>query len=260
MEYKVSVILPCYNAEDTLYETLVSINSQSMQGFELVIVNDGSKDLTLQIIQSFPFRSDIRLKLISRENKGFLKSLVEGVNASEGELIARIDADDVWEENHLSTLVPFFKDIRLVLAGSNATIINRQGIIVGKTNLPCGDSEIRRRLLKDNVFIHSSVVFRKEAYVKTVGYLCGNDEKSMHIADYNLWVELSALGDICNISECTLKYRYLENSMSRSVNRTNNYKARLAVQKKAYTLYREHFFYYLICLSKTYIRIIQSYL
>lgn len=260
MEQKISIVLPCYNAASTLNETLESINRQLLEEFELVIINDGSKDSTLQIIKSFPFRNGIKVNLISRENKGFLKSLAEGINVCEGDLIARIDSDDIWEKNHLSLIVPYFKDEKLVLVGSNATIINSKGEVLGKTSLPCTDKEIRRRFLNDNVFVHSSVVFRKEAYLKTTGYLCGNDEKAMHIADYNLWVELSAFGKVCNINECTLKYRYLDNSMSRTVNRKNNYEARLSVQKKAYSIYKMHFFYHLFCVTKTYMRIIQAYL
>ncbi|MBO5631699.1 MAG: glycosyltransferase family 2 protein [Aeriscardovia sp.] len=258
MNYQISVVLPCFNAEKTIIETLTSINNQTLSTFEVIIINDGSEDKTLDLLEKFQFRDKINKVIISRPNKGFLYSLSEGIERSAGDIIARIDSDDIWSQNHLEMLISKMKYENLVLVGSNAYIIDSKGNEIGSTDLPTEDRDIRRQLLKDNMFVHSAVLFNKNAYLKTIGYLCGHDEKSMHIADYNLWVELSSIGKVGNVKDLTVKYRYQETSMSRTVNRVNNYKARLFVQNKAYRMLGGDYLFYLSCSIKTHIKILQN--
>ena len=118
---RISVVLPCYNAEATLTETLDSINSQSLRSFELIAVDDGSKDCTRCILENYRFREGISFRLVSRENRGFIRTLEEGIGLSSGDIIARIDADDLWMPDHLSLLDSLFcADKDVVLAGTNA--------------------------------------------------------------------------------------------------------------------------------------------
>ena len=108
----ISIVLPCYNSQKFIYDTLVSINNQDYNGpLELVCIDDGSTDNTLQIVKKFKFNNKIELVLISRKNKGFLYSILEGVEKSKSEFIARIDSDDIWLPNHLSVLMSYFKKI-----------------------------------------------------------------------------------------------------------------------------------------------------
>lgn len=252
----VSVVLPCYNCEKTIVETLESINNQVYESFQLVIIDDGSSDSTKKIIERFPFSPNVDVILVSRPNKGFLPTMIELVNLAKGDFLARIDADDVWESNHLSLLMnEFLQDPNLVLIGSNANIIDSKGKFLSKTNFPLTKESILKRFLNDNPFIHSSVIFKKSVYSKTCGYLCGDDDKSTHIADYNLWLEMSKLGNIKNLSEATLSYRYQSVSLSRNINRKRNYQARLWVMNKAYKMYGQHTFYYLLNVLKVRLRI-----
>lgn len=256
-QINVSVVLPCYNGADTLQETLDSINIQSYPVFECVIINDGSKDSTIHIINNYKFRKGISKIVIDRENKGFLASLEEGIEKSSGFLIARIDADDLWSVDHLQSIVNCFRnDEELVLVGTNALVIDDSGNVITKTTLPLSNRDIRRYLLKDNAFVHSSVVFRRDAYYKTSGYLCGSGEFYKHISDYNLWTELSLIGKVCNLKTESVSYRFLENSMSRTINKAINYKARRYVMCKAYKGIHLNFFYFLINLIKVDLKII----
>lgn len=254
----VSVVLPCYNSENTIISTLMSVNQQTLQKFELVIINDGSTDRSGSYIDDFVFREGISVKIISRENKGFLQSLVEGIEYSKGEYIARLDADDIWLPEHLKQCYTYLSDNpQSVLVGANAYYINENNEDIGKSHQLEHDTELRRGLLKDNQFIHSSVVFKKEAYLKTVGYLCGNDISAMHIADYNLWVEMSRYGLIANLPDFTLKYRVAPTSMSRSIHKVENYCARKQVMKKAYAFHKSSFLYFLYNILKVDLRIFQ---
>ena len=111
---------------------MVSINNQDYNGpLELVCIDDGSTDNTLQIVKKFKFNNKIELVLISRKNKGFLYSILEGVEKSKSEFIARIDSDDIWLPNHLSVLMSYFKK-SVVLVGSKPILIDEYGHIIGE--------------------------------------------------------------------------------------------------------------------------------
>ncbi len=251
----VSIVLTAYNAEATLLQTLNSIKNQTYKDFELIFIDDGSKDGSLKIAEDFFKKKEINMKIIHRENKGFLYSLIEGIYNSNGNYIARIDADDIWEYNHLYLILKEFKkNGSLVLCGSNAIFVNNVNKIVGKTNLPLKDSEIRKYMLRDNPFIHSSVVFKKEVYNKTCGYLI-NEECAKLISDYNLFFELSKKGQCMNIAEYTVLYRILDNSMSRNIDKCINYNARLKIMKKVFMFYKKKFLYYFINSFKVKIKI-----
>lgn len=253
----ISVILPVYNAATTIKETLDSINYQDYKrDFELIIVNDGSKDSTLEIIKAYSFNNRIHLRMISRENKGFINSLTEAINNSQGDIIARIDSDDVWEKNHLSLITDcFIKNPKVVLIGSNAIVIDKEGKFIKETNCLLQDKQLRKELCHDNPFIHSSVLFKKDAYFKTCGYNCGKGSFFEQIADYNLWFELSKHGQIMNIPEYTLKYRFLQSSMSRKIDYTSNYLSRIYMEKKVWKYYKRNTSFFLKSLLGSYLKL-----
>lgn len=239
---KVSVILPCKNGSKYLNETLISINKQTIP-LELIFIDDGSTDESLSIFQNFKFNSLIQTKYISRESKGFSKSLSEGIELASTNYIARIDSDDVWFSNHLEMIVTEFQnDEKLVLVGSQAIIINEKSDEIGFYEVPIADYDLRKYLLKDSPFIHSSVVFRLDKYKLTCGYCCFNELEI--VTDYNLWFEFSKIGEIKNFSVPTIYYRKLKNSMSRDLKLIENYKARLLIMEKASKYYFPKFYFY----------------
>ncbi len=256
---KISIVLPCYNAENTILDTLNSIVQQIYKNFELIIINDGSTDKSLEIIKDFVLKNNIANKIISRKNKGFLYSLHEGIMNAKGKYIARIDADDLWKPNHLNLIKKEFdQNVNLVLVGSNAIYIDENMKELRKSHQPETKEDIIKHMMNDSAFIHSSVVFKKEAYMKTPGYLIGKDEASKHIADYNLWFELSKIGDCKNIKIHTVLYRVLENSMSRQLDKCINYQSRLKIMKKVYKYYEKYHINYIINRIKIQLRIIQN--
>ena len=94
MSELISVILPVYNGEKYLKESIESILNQTYTNFEFIIIDDGSKDSSLEIIKEYE-KEDERIIVISRENKGLVASLNEGIATAKGKYIARMDADDV---------------------------------------------------------------------------------------------------------------------------------------------------------------------
>src|SRR5574338_867068 len=94
----ISVILPVYNGEKTIQETIESVLQQTFEDFELIIINDGSQDATLHQVSTL---SDARIKVFSYPNAGVSASRNRGIAQAEGEYIAFIDADDLWTPDKL---------------------------------------------------------------------------------------------------------------------------------------------------------------
>jgi glycosyltransferase involved in cell wall biosynthesis len=94
----ISVIIPVYNGEKTIQETIKSVLQQTFTDFELIIINDGSTDSTLEKIAQF---KDDRIKVLSFPNKGLATSRNRGITNSHGDYLAFIDADDLWTQDKL---------------------------------------------------------------------------------------------------------------------------------------------------------------
>ncbi len=194
----VSILLPVYNMENYIRNSIKSIFKQSYQLFELIIINDGSKDNTINEIKKF---NDSRIKIIDNANNlGIQKTLNKGIIASSGKYIARLDADDEWiNKDKLKNQIEFLENnTEYVLIGTGAVYINEQGKYLYKYLKPKTNKKIKKTLLGYNCFIHSSVVFRRNS-VLSVG-LYSEEKTDKHIEDYNLWLKLGTIGKLYNLS------------------------------------------------------------
>ena len=103
----ISVIMPLYNKEDYVGEAVESVLSQLDTNFELIVVNDGSTDNSIQNVQNF---NDDRLRIISQENLGVSAARNSGIKEAKSDLLAFIDADDIWAPNYLKTILNLRND------------------------------------------------------------------------------------------------------------------------------------------------------
>lgn len=123
----VSVIMPVYNAEKFLAEAIESILNQTYQNFEFIILNDGSEDASIDIINSYS-TEDARIKVISRKNKGLVETLNEGLTLSEGKYICRMDADDISKPTRIEKQVRFLEESpNVVLVGCYFDLLVENG-------------------------------------------------------------------------------------------------------------------------------------
>jgi teichuronic acid biosynthesis glycosyltransferase TuaG len=106
MNNLVSVIIPCYNAERFIQTTILSVQNQSYQNFEIIVVNDGSTDNSLNIIKNL---NDQRIHIIDKENSGVSDSRNIGFQKSKGDFILFLDADDVISDNYFSSALEVFE-------------------------------------------------------------------------------------------------------------------------------------------------------
>ncbi|MCX6782224.1 MAG: glycosyltransferase [Candidatus Magasanikbacteria bacterium] len=208
----VSVVMSAYNGESYLEESVLSVISQSYKNFEFIIIDDGSTDRTLQILNSF---SDSRIKIISRENKGLTKSLNYAVSISSGELVARIDADDVFEVEKLAVQVDYFKrNPEVALCGVWAKFIDKKGNEVGVYKVPTTYSKIKHNILFHNPFIHPGVMFKRKVFDEMHGY----NEKYRYAQDYELWGRIVPVYNVVNLPQYLLKYRKLNSGITKTHN------------------------------------------
>jgi|SRR5690554_6728650 len=96
-----SIVIPLYNKEQSVTNTLQSVLNQTFTEFEVVIINDGSTDRSVEVVEGF---NDPRIRLIHQKNQGVSAARNKGIKEANYEWICFLDADDLWRENHLSTL------------------------------------------------------------------------------------------------------------------------------------------------------------
>lgn len=206
---KVTVLMPAYNPGKYFREAIDSILAQTFKDFEFLIINDGSTDGTLDVIKSY---NDDRIRLISRGNKGLIKTLNEGIDAASCELIARMDADDIAYPHRLETQYKFFMEHpEHVLVGAEANVVDKDGNFLFKLK-PVGytHEEISERVEIKCPFNHPSVMFRKTAVIKA-GYY---PKKALTFEDHLLWKKMLDTGKVANLHEVLLDYRFNPESVT----------------------------------------------
>ena len=158
----VTVLLPVYNSEMFLREAIDSILSQSFKDFEFLIINDGSSDNSLNIINSY---HDQRIKLIDNiQNKGLIFSLNKGIDLAKGKYIARMDADDISLPERLETQINYFQKYpnAEVICSPIITITESGGLTKNweaDNNIRTVE-EIKKNLPKENCIAHPSVMIK----------------------------------------------------------------------------------------------------
>ena len=207
---KISVVLPVYNAEAYVGKAIESILHQTYADFELIIINDGSTDQSLEIVQSY---TDSRIKIVSRENKGLISSLNEGFALARGKYVARMDADDIALPQRFEKQVALLDVMPSVaLCGTWVDVIDAQGVVKGDYAYPPIDTKaIRTYTLRHNPFIHPTVMLRKNVFEKVGGYR----SVFKHVEDYELWTRIVFAYDVANIPEKLLHYRVSGESITR---------------------------------------------
>lgn len=210
---RVSVILPLYNGADQVGEAIQSILSQTFVDFELIVINDGSKDDSSAVVRSF---SDPRLRLIEQENRGLAATLNLGIEMARGEFIARQDHDDLSMPDRLEKQVAF-----LSTHPDHALLGTRSRIHVNNTpterghDHPLDDMNIRFELLFDSQFVHSSVMLRRDAVRAIGGYT--TDPQRQPPEDFELWSRLARRHRMANLPDRLVIYREMPTSISRTV-------------------------------------------
>ena len=188
----ITVLLSVFNGDRWLEKSINSILEQTYRNFEFLIINDGSKDNSLKIIDKY-LKKDKRIRLISHENMGLTKSLNVGISNAKGNWIARIDSDDIACPRRLELQIIHAIKNDLGLVGCQSNIIDENENFKKKVNIPINHNKIINNLKKQKAsFSHSSVLFKKNLVLKLGGY-----RESMEKAqDYDLWLRISEVSKV----------------------------------------------------------------
>jgi glycosyltransferase involved in cell wall biosynthesis len=211
---KVSVIIPAYNAMVYLPETIANVLAQTFTDFEVIIVNDGSTD---NIVEWQEQIRDSRVKLISQANQGLAKARNAGIKESQGEYLAFLDADDLWEFTKLAKQVEVldaYPDVGLVY--SWVTYINQQGKSTGRTVCYQAEGNVWQELATKNLIECGSVPMVRLACLEAVGTF---DEQlsCLNIGeDWDMWLRIAARYPFKVIPESLVYYRQLPGSASKN--------------------------------------------
>jgi glycosyltransferase involved in cell wall biosynthesis len=207
----VSVILPVYNAEKFLEEAIESVLAQTFYDFELIAINDGSTDSSLAILERFSL-ADKRVRVISRENLGLIKTLNQGIELAQGDLIARMDADDICQPNRFECQVEFLaKNPDIVCVGAQIQLIDVNGrqIMGMQGPLDHEDIDAANYSGKSHGIVHPTALIRLSA-LRLIG---GYRSVFRHAEDIDLWLRLAEVGRLANLPVSLLKYRQHLNSI-----------------------------------------------
>lgn len=200
---RVAFVLPVFNAERFVADAVKSILGQTFSDFELVIIDDGSNDRSLDVIRSF---GDRRIRLIENgANLGLIRSLNRGIECAGAPLIARMDADDLADPQRLERQVTYLDRHAAVvgLSGSMQIIdeVGRPGQIVA---VPTDDARIRDWLRRgENPLHHPASTFRRAAFVAAGRYR----GVFAHAEDFDLWLRLAEHGELANLPDVVLRHR-----------------------------------------------------
>lgn len=226
----ISVIMPVYNGEKYLREALDSILNQTYKDFELILIDDGSKDKTLEIMQKYK-QEDNRIVLISRENKGLIASLNEGISKARGQFMARMDGDDINDLRRFQKQLDLMESKNADLCGCHYHWINESGDFTRCTIVPLHYESFLTCMAITVPFAHPSVMIRKQFLIDR--QLSYGKPTYTNIEDYALWVDCWNHGaKIVNVNEFLFCYR----SYSSSLSNRNNQKI-LIERKKLQTEY-----------------------
>ena len=189
MKPLISVVLPVWNGARWLTEAIDSIRRQTHDNFELIVVDDGSTDGSADIIEASA-RSDRRIRIFHQERNGLVAALNRGLSEAQGQLIARLDADDRAHLQRLKKQTEYLdRHLDVGLLGSWAELIDEQGSVKGFRKYQTRPESLMPLLPRTNPLLHSSIMVRQSVLQK-VGFYRPAFEGA---EDYDLWLRVSEI-------------------------------------------------------------------
>jgi glycosyltransferase involved in cell wall biosynthesis len=209
MNPAVSVLMPVYNARRYLAEAVESVLAQSFGDFELIALDDGSTDRSASVLHQYAAR-DPRVRVVSRENRGLVATLNEMIAMARGDLLARLDADDVAMPERFAVQVAYLRDHPdIICIGTRVRFIDEAGRFLHEGHPAMDHDQIQELALKGQCpLAHTSVMMRRDPVAAVGGY---RDEME-HAEDTDLWLRLGEVGRIVNLPDALVKYRLHDRS------------------------------------------------
>lgn len=222
MKALVSVIIPCYNHENFVQECIQSIIDQDYQNIELIIIDDGSKDNSVQKIEEMREVCEkrfVRFEIRHRPNKGLCKTLNEGIEWTTGKYLCSVASDDIWMNHKTTAQVQYLED--------NSNCIGIFGgikLIDMFGNITSSVSRESKKFSFDDIFLHKHLLpaptglCRRDNIVNIGGY-----DENLAIEDWSMWLSLTKHGGSLDfLDEYFAFYRRHDNNLSSKIDVMHN--------------------------------------
>ena len=219
---RVSVVIPVYNGEKFLEETITSVLNQTFTDYEVILVNDASKDRSQDIINRLVAKHPQCTSVTLEKNEGLAAARNTGIRQARGDLIALLDCDDIWLPDHLKEAVNYLD--QHPEAGGCSCYADRFDHLTGETLntlMPQPENQIDALLLHEASPISqpSAMVFRKEV-TETIGLY---DEELRFTEDWEFHLRLAKHYPIGVIDKILIRYRVHGDSLSHQIDRNRRY-------------------------------------
>jgi len=206
---KVSIIILTKDRAGFLKQALESVRLQTFFDYEVIVVNDGSRDSTPQILKDSRLKD---LKILNHQNSvGIIKSRQEALQQAAGEYVAFLDDDDEWvDKDKLKKQVEFLEKHQDYVLVGGGIVIRMQNEELRMKNggqekfRPTVDAAIRKTMLLRNNFFTSTVMFRKSKALEAGGFISDGVDVA---EDYDLWLRMGRLGKMYNFKQVFTSYR-----------------------------------------------------
>lgn len=214
----ISVVVPAYNAERTILETIQSVQKQTFSDFEIIVIDDGSTDKTVELLKTV---QDSRLKVFSYSNGGLPVARNRGISQSIGAFITFLDADDLWTSDKLELqLAALQKNPKAGLAYSWTLIMDEKGenFYPGKS-LSFEGNVYPKLLLSNFIASGSNAMLRREA-IESVGEF---DAELRSCEDWDYWLRVAPNWHFVVVPKAQIFYRQSSGAMSSKVDVMEKY-------------------------------------
>jgi len=218
---RVSIIVPAYNAASFIGDALASVLRQTYPHWETVVVDDGSTDQTRAAVEAHMPAFRGRLRYLYQENRGVSAARNTAIRACRGELIALLDADDIWLDNRLERGVDTLDQRpEIGLVHAKVIRIDREGKLIGKPPAPAEkylSGNIARHIYSRRAHLLAPTILFRRRCLDAAGYF---DESFQVTEDRDLWFRIARAFPISYINEVLARYRVSPDSLSREWERT----------------------------------------
>jgi len=208
-----SIVMPVYNGEAYVARAIESVLAQTDPGWELIIIDDFSRDQTPEILTEYVTK-DVRIRILRNDrNLNIARSLNRGIRAAQGKLIVRIDSDDFFEPHYLSTLRAYAERHPSddCFFSSWITVVDELGEKILDVRLP-GTDTIKRMMKIENFLYHPATSFPRRLWGKVGGYPEG--ERTI-AEDTSLWTKFFDAGaNLIMIHQCLVNYRIHDSNIT----------------------------------------------
>lgn len=205
----ISIIIPVYNGEKTIKQTIESVLNQTFKDIEIIVINDGSTDTTVDIVKSI---ADSRLQIFSYENAGLAATRNRGIRKAKGEFISFLDADDLWTPDKLEDQYKALKaNPQAGVAYSWTNYIDHSGNLVRAGRRVKFTGWVYEQMLIGNFLENGSNPLIRSQILKEVGDF---DESLSAAEDWDMWLRLCATHKFACVEKPQVLYRVSPNSMS----------------------------------------------